>query len=170
MRSRILKHHGILCKRPYKGSQLKLNYLRYRVQWTRQRWTRNTELDTGHVFWRIKIQCHWHKPQNTSLPTCAQTLQRPLHWRAWTRQIWQRPRQWFEALIRKLNCSALYRRHSAASALLAPLIQQHRQDTILVFQQDNARAYTARLTRNIFQRNDTNVLDWSDRTYLGRAW
>lgn len=42
--------------------------------------------------------------------------------------------------------------------LLAPLIQQHRQDTILVFQQDNARAYTARLTRNIFQRNDTNVL------------
>ena len=35
--SRILKRHGIRCRRPYKGLQLKPHHRRYRLQWARQR-------------------------------------------------------------------------------------------------------------------------------------
>lgn len=64
--------------------------------------------------------------------------------------------------IIKIFCSQLVILHGNLTAwwyidndlqpVLATLIKQHRQDNRLVFQQDNARAHTLRLTWNFLQK------------------
>lgn len=43
--------------------------------------------------------------------------------------------------------------------VLIPLMQQQKQKNELIYQQDDARIHTARLTQNFLQKNNYNVLD-----------
>lgn len=57
---RILKRHGILCRKRYKGLQLEPNDRRYRVQWVLKRRNQRQNQDPLSVYDRIRIYGRVH--------------------------------------------------------------------------------------------------------------
>ena len=44
--------------------------------------------------------------------------------------------------------------------MLLPLLRRQRQNQNLIFQQDNARPHSARVTQDFLRQNGVNVMDW----------
>ena len=44
--------------------------------------------------------------------------------------------------------------------MLLPLLRHQRQNQNLIFQQDNARPYSARVTQDFFRQHSVHAMDW----------
>ena len=65
-----------------------------------------------------------------------------------------------ELVLLQGNLTAQYYINEVLAPVLVPLLQHHGNNRRLIFQQDNARAHIARITRNYLTQHGIYILEW----------
>lgn len=166
--SRRLKQHGIHCRRPYKGQILTRRHRQLRLRWAteklrvqRQNWTRVVFSDESRFALsfadgRIRVYRRRNERYNRN---CVQERDR---FGGGSVMVWGAINANFRSALIRVNGTLTARRYIdiILNPELVPLLRRHGRNQQLTFQQDNARAHTARLTQDFLRTHGVNVMDW----------
>ena len=167
---RRLRGFGLRARRPSRGPILTARHRQARLQWSRRHlhWRRQ---DWNNVLFsdecRIKLMEAdgrtrvYRRRGERYAQACVQEVDR---FGMGGVMVWggicggQKTR----LLVIHGNLNAVRYRDEILAREVVPFINRNRR--ALVFQQDNARPHTARVTTNFLQRNNVNVMPWPSRS------
>ena len=163
---RRLRENGLRARRPFRGSLLTsrhhqqcLAWARTHLQWTRQRWQEVLFSDESHscilnADGRIRV---W-KRQNERLDACC--INEVDRWGGANVMIWAAVSFRYKSPLHFCDQSLTGQRNrdEILAPYVVPMFQAH-QD-LRIFQQDNARPHTARVSMNFLQAQNVNCMHW----------
>ena len=166
---RRLRSAGIRAYRPFRGMALTFQHRRNRLQWTRtvRRWQRRnwarvlfsdeSKFNLFHLDGRTRV---YRRRGERLAPNCIQQVHPfggggVMVWGAICND------QKTRLVTIQGNLTAQRYRDEVLRPVVLPFVQQH-QGTL--FQHDNARPHTARLTTDFLNRQNVDVLPWPSRS------
>lgn len=167
VRSR-LRRHGIRPRRPYFGPVLTLNHRRERVRWchtlrvwTLRNWRRIWFSDESRFMLKRRdgrTRVYRRKNERFS-QACVQEVDR---FGGGSVMVWAAISYDHRTNLVNIhgNLTAERYRDNILQPHLMPVINRQRE----LFQQDNARPHTARVTRDFLHNNNVNVLPWPSKS------
>ena len=125
-------------------------------------------METGFVLWWVQVHPREIKWTCSRLPSFRWTL----HWRLWQTdwQIpwrmgygvgWHKQQQKTHLVIINGNLNAQCYRDEIQAPVVIPYVNANPN---AIFQQDNARPHTARLTTQYLQANNVDVMEWPSKS------
>lgn len=163
---RRLREHGLRARRPFKGPILTQRHRRQRLEWarghlpwTRQRWQEvlfsdESRFNLSHADGRIRV---WRRTGERYAACCIQEVNR---WSGGSVIVWAGVSYRYKTAMhfcdRSLNAQRY--RDSILTPLVAPMFQTH--PDLRVYQQDNARPHTARISMDFLNNANIRVMPW----------
>ena len=166
--SRRLKDYGIRCRRPVKGQILTRRHRQLRVRWAtdmlrvrRQNWNRvvfsvESRFTLSFADGRLRVYRRRHKRFADS---CVLERDR---FGGGSVMVWGAISSGFRSDLIIVNGTLTARRYidEILAPVLVPLLRRQVGNQQLTFQQDNARAHSARLTQDFLRAQGVDVMDW----------
>ena len=162
---RRLKERGIVCRRPYKGQVLTRRHRQRRMDWAnqklndqRQNWARVVFSDESRFnlnFADERMRCYGRR----NADNCVLERNR---FGGGSVMVWGAINAGFRSNLIILDGTLTARRYidGILYPVLLPLLRRQRQNQNLIFQQDNARPHSARVTQDFLRQNGVNVMEW----------
>jgi len=163
---RRLRSSGLTARRPYRGNLLtqprrerRLQWCRAHSRWTRQQW--NTVLFTDESRFCVSRadgrERVWRRTGERYADACVRQADR---WGGPSVMVWAGISNRYRTPLVVIQGILNARRYidEVLEPHMVPFMEQH-QD-LAIFQQDNARAHSARLTMNFLNENNINVMEW----------
>ncbi|MEW8547198.1 MAG: transposase [Candidatus Thiodiazotropha sp.] len=161
-----LKERQIYARRPYKGPILTRRHRVQRLQWARRHlpWTRNqwanvlfsdeSRFNVSMVDGRKRV---WRRRGERYADACVLEHDR---WGGGSVLVWAGISSNYRTrlVILRQAVNAQRYRDEVLGPVALPFMRRYIPNGI--FQHDNARPHTARLTTNFLQANNVNVMDW----------
>ena len=176
---RQLKECGIVCRRPCKGQVLTRCHRQRRMDWAnqklnvqRQNWARVVFSDVSCFnlsFADGRIRCYRRRNERFA-DNCVLERNR---FGGGSVMVWGAINARFRSNLIILDGTLTARRYidGILIPLLLPLLRRQRQNQNLIFQQDNARLHSARVTQDFLRQNGVNVMDWpADMNPIEHMW
>ena len=166
--SRRLKDYGIRCRRPVKGQILTRRHRQLRVRWAtdmlrvrRQNWNRvvfsdESRFTLSFADGRLRVYRRRHERFADS---CVLERDR---FGSGSAMVWGAISSGFRSDLIIVNGTLTARRYidEILAPVLVPLLRRQVGNQQLTFQQDNARAHSARLTQDFLRAQGVDVMDW----------
>ena len=176
---RLLQAAGLQARRPFVGPVLTQWHRQRRLQWAQQHqhWTRRqwrtvlfsdeSRFNIAHADGQQRV---WRRAGERMAPCCVQQVHR---WGGGGVMVWagfsydhRTLLHFFDANVNAATYGVVLQAH------VVPLFQ--RQPQLQVFQQDNARPHTARVTVQFLQENNIALMPWPslspDLAPIEHAW
>lgn len=163
---RALASHGLKNRRPYKGLMLtqrrrggRLNWARLHLRWTRRQWgsvlfSDESKFNVSFADGRMRV---WRSRGTRFDDRCVTEYDR---WGGGSVHVWGGITAFEKTDLVVLigNVTAQTYINDVLRPVVVPFMGRHLRRGL--FQQDNARAHTARATMQFLNQNGINVLDW----------
>ena len=163
---RRLRDADMRARRPYRGNLLtpvrrrnRLLWCRQHVRWTRQQWNSvlfsdESRFCTGRADGRARV---WRRCGERYADCCVYEADR---WGGPNVMMWAGISYHYRTPLVVIDGNLTARRYidEVLEPHVIPFLQQHPRVT--VFQQDNARAHSARLTRAYLEENNVDLMEW----------
>ena len=163
---RALKSHGLKCRRPYKGLLLtqrrrvgRLTWARAHLTWTRRQWgsvlfSDESKFNLSFADGRQRV---WRRRGERFDDQCVTAFDR---WGGGSVHVWGgiSAFQKTELVVLDGNVTAQSYINDVVRPVVVSFMRRHIPRGL--FQQDNARAHSARATMQFLNQNGINVLDW----------
>lgn len=164
---RRLKARGIRCRRPYKGQILTRRHRAERTRWAalhaQQNWANvvfsdESRFNLSNSDGRVRV---YRRQGERFADNCVLERDR---FGGGSVMVWGAINHNFKSDLVVIDGNLTAQRYvdDVLNPHLLPLLYQHGHH--LLFQQDNARPHTARITRNFFAVNAVNTLQWPSRS------
>ena len=167
-----MKERGILCRRPLKGNVLTQRHRRLRVIWARnmlanrRNWrdvvfSDESKFNLSHADGRLRIYRRRHER------FAANCVIQHDRFGGGGVMVWGAINHNFKSSLVILRDTLTARRYidQVLCPELLPLIRRHQTvNNPLTFQQDNARAHTARITMDFLNTNGVNIMEFPARS------
>lgn len=165
---RRLREYGIRCRRPYRGQILTQRHRQNRVRWAcdminnrHQNWNQvvfsdESRFSLSFADGRVRLYRRQHERYRDA---CVAERDR---FGGGSVMVWGAINHDFRSdlVLIQGNLTAHRYINEVLQPVLIPLLQRHRNNGQLTFQQDNARAHSARLTQNYLMNQRIDVLEW----------
>lgn len=168
--ARRLRQHGIRAYRPNRGVHLTRQHRRQRLQWARnvrqwqaRNWRRVIFSDESRFqLYKNDGRTRVYRRRGERFRRCC--IQTVVPFGGGSVMVWGgiSGQGKTDLVVVDGNLNAQRYIDQILRPVLLPFLQQHNNRTL--FQQDNARPHTARITREFLQRNNVNVLPWPARS------